>query len=122
MFSFENTLPDSWQTIESESDIREIILNSNQKPQIIFKHSPSCSISSMAKYEMEHVDESVFEAADVNYVDVVGSRPLSQLIANTLDIRHESPQLIYVKDGEVKWHGSHSQVNGKVIKELIKTF
>ena len=122
MFSFENTLPESWQEIEAEGDVKNILQSSNEKPQIIFKHSPSCSISAMAKYEMESIDDSVFDTADVNYVDVIRNRPLSQLIAHQLDVRHESPQLIYIKDGEVKWHGSHSHVNGRVVNELIQSF
>ena len=43
-------------------------------------------------------------------VHVIESRAVSDLIAARLDVQHESPQAIVVRDGVSVWDGSHFQI------------
>lgn len=74
----------------------------------IYKHSTRCSVSLFAMKRLL----LVAPAADETwvYVDVVGQRPISMALAEALDVWHESPQLILLKDGKVLDHTSHSGV------------
>lgn len=43
-------------------------------------------------------------------VDVLSQRPLSQAIEAKFGVRHESPQVLIIEDGQVVWHASHRGV------------
>jgi bacillithiol system protein YtxJ len=108
-----------WQGISSEEEVSNVLLASNDKPQVIYKHSPSCAISYLALRDLETLPNEVQTKADYYMVDVVGQRPISNFITKTLAIRHESPQLFIIKDGEVVWNGSHHQVKADAVSELL---
>ena len=61
------------------------------------------------------------EQLDRYMVDVLHSRDISQMIAENLKIRHESPQAFMVRNGEVIWHASHGEVNKvNVLRAYLK--
>ena len=81
---------------------------------VIFKYSPACSISyfvekSFDKWFSNLPDETKLVAVKIN---VIESRSLSQEVSVKFNIRHESPQAIWLSEnGEVKWQASHSRIN-----------
>ncbi len=85
---------------------------------VLYKHSPTCSLSSMALDEItafstQHPHLPVF------VVDVLAQRLLSNEIESTLGIRHESPQAFVFRDGAVVWHGSHRRVQRGTLAEQV---
>ena len=109
----------NWNIIETEKDLENIWQRSEERPQLIYKHSTICSFSSMAKNELAAKSEEIQEKADINYLGVIESRPLSKKVASDLGVRHESPQAIVVKDGKAVWDASHGGVRGKsILKQL----
>lgn len=56
----------------------------------------------------------------VYWVDVIGSRPLSRVIASRLGIDHESPQAILLRSGTPVWHDSHSGVTAGAIARALR--
>lgn len=76
---------------------------------VLYKHSPFCGLSSRAA---RHVSEFGADHADipVYIVDVIRSRALSRQVESRLEVRHESPQAIVLRRGEVAWHASHSAI------------
>ena len=56
------------------------------------------------------------------YLDVIAQRPLSSALAEELNVRHESPQLIMIADGEVLAHGSHHQVTETTVENWREEF
>ncbi len=77
---------------------------------VIYKHSPLCGVSAMALREVrsfmeDHPDIPLYE------VDVVRDRALSRALEDRLGVRHESPQALVLRAGEVVWHGSHRAVS-----------
>lgn len=73
---------------------------------ILFKHSTTCPISTQAHDEFMKYAESE-EAKPWAMVIVQTARPVSNEIAERFGIKHESPQVLYVKNGAVAWHASH---------------
>jgi bacillithiol system protein YtxJ len=55
-------------------------------------------------------------------VDVIGQRSLSQRIAGDLEVHHESPQLILVKNGKAVAQVSHDSVTADTVALWEKTF
>ena len=119
MFGFASHIPDQWNIPENSSDLEDLMADSEKRIQFIFKHSTRCAISSMAKRSLLRLDTSVFQNADLHYVDVIANRRLSNEIAVDLSVMHHSPQLIAVHKAKVIWQGSHSEVRKESIEELI---
>ncbi|NNF05741.1 MAG: bacillithiol system redox-active protein YtxJ [Candidatus Eisenbacteria bacterium] len=85
---------------------------------VIFKHSNRCSISSNAhrevsKYLKDHPESEIF------LIDVVAQRPLSNAVADHLGVRHESPQILLLKNGSVAWHISHFDITAKALQNEL---
>ena len=53
------------------------------------------------------------------FVKVRETRPVSDEIAEELDVRHESPQIFLVKDRKQIWNTSHSQITEDSIREAL---
>ncbi len=91
-----------FETKEQWADLIEL---SNKQPIYIFKHSSRCGISSMV---LSRFEKQVKERKETYfYLHIQGFRSLSNWLAEELGIRHESPQLIIVKEGKVLAHDSH---------------
>lgn len=95
----------NWNSLASANEFNALIERSYQRPQVIFKHSYRCGTSSMAKNRLEKAEAGT--EADFYLLDVIGSRPLSLQVADSLGIWHESPQVIVVKNGKAVYDESH---------------
>lgn len=85
---------------------------------LVFKHSGLCGISTSAWREIAHL-ERLAPSLPILLLDVVEQRALARSVAAALDVRHESPQVILVRDGTVIWHGSHFAVTtAAVLRQL----
>ncbi|MDZ7657917.1 bacillithiol system redox-active protein YtxJ [Fodinibius sp.] len=109
-----------WEMISDPSQVDPIIEASNEKPQLIYKHSHRCSVCFVAKGDLEMGADDIKEHADMHFVNVVRSRDASNEIASELDVRHESPQAILVDNSEVVWHGSHGSIDTDTILKKIR--
>jgi bacillithiol system protein YtxJ len=84
---------------------------------ILFKHSTTCPISAQA-----HDEFMKYTKGDVKpwaLVIVQTARPVSAEIADRFGVKHESPQVLYVKDGKVIWHTSHWNITESNLKKEI---
>lgn len=108
-----------WKSIKSESDLQDILLKSETKPQVIFKDSLSCGISAHAKDRLEDGSHLFDGKADFNYLDLLRYRSISNLIATTLKVTHQSPQIIVVKNRQPVYHSSHYSIDPeKIVSNL----
>ena len=97
-----------WSVLASEEQLIALLEKSFNNPQVIFKHSTRCSVSSMIKTRLE---KSAAPAhIDFHYLDLLAYRPLSNKIAETLHVYHESPQVLLLKNGECIFDESHIAV------------
>lgn len=82
-------------------------------PVLVFKHSPTCGISAQAYDEIRAMLEKPLHVSAA-YVVLVGEhRDLSRAIATRTNVRHESPQVLLLAGGKVKWHASHFRVTAE---------
>ena len=99
--------------IDNKETLDRLITDSKTKPIVIFKHSNACGISSAAYREMEKLE------GQVNLLEVQSARDVSRELADMTGIRHETPQVIVLKDGKAVWNASHFDVKaGAVLKAL----
>ena len=91
--------------LQKKEQWSEILALSHKKPVFIFKHSSRCGISSMV---LSRFEKQIKELGDsYYYVHIQNDRDLSNWIAEELQVRHESPQLIVLKDAELMANDSH---------------
>lgn len=105
-----------WLALKSVEQIEKIIDSSQSKPNIIFKHSTTCPISSIAKLRLDdHWD--IPEDVDLYYLDLLKYRNISNQIAEQFDTVHESPQILVIKDGRCVYDVSHMDINVQEVKD-----
>ena len=100
--------------IDDHSALQNLLTNSTKKPVIVFKHSNACSISARAYREMEKVD-------DVNILEVQSAREVSRELANMTGVRHETPQVIVLRNGKAVWNASHFDVTATSVMKAVES-
>jgi bacillithiol system protein YtxJ len=73
----------------------------------------------MAKSRMDKGWSFNESEADLYYLDLLSYRPISNLISVKFGVKHESPQMIVIKDGKVLFHESHSGINPALLKAVV---
>ena len=100
----------NWIPLQRVHDVESIIERSGQVPCLILKHSTTCPISSLAKHRLEKQWDFPDGALETYYLDLLRYRDISNLIAQTFDVRHESPQVLLIKDGVCVHDASHLDI------------
>lgn len=105
-----------WLVLDSEQQLEQIAKSSEDKPNIIFKHSTTCPISSMAKMRLDdHWDLN--QDVDLYYLDLLKYRNISNKIAEKFEVVHESPQILVIKKGHCVYDVSHMDINVQEVKD-----
>lgn len=104
----------NWHPINTSAQLATIKAASFTTPQVIFKHSTTCSISKMALSRFERATTP--ENVDFHYLDLLNYRTISSEIAEFFQVHHESPQVLLLKNGECIYDESHY---GIMMDELI---
>lgn len=107
----------NWTPLETTEQVEEIIVRSQTTPQVIFKHSTRCSISSVAKNRLEKAEAP--PGIDFHYLDLLSYRPISNAIAERFGIYHESPQILLIKDGRCVYNESHMGIDMEELREQL---
>jgi len=110
----------SWQVFNSPNHWSELLAASEEQPQVLFKHSTRCSISSMVLNRFE--SSALFQNKELPcwYLDLIAYRDLSNLIAQQTGVQHESPQCIVLKNGRVLYAESHGSIDAKMISLTLQ--
>ena len=99
----------NWIPLTDDAGLEDIKKRSLEKPQVIFKHSTRCSISTMAKNRLERSDAP--ETLDFNFLDLIRHRDISGKIADDFGVEHESPQILLIKNGNCIYDESHTGIS-----------
>ncbi|MFY0672815.1 MAG: bacillithiol system redox-active protein YtxJ [Bacteroidia bacterium] len=109
-----------WQDLNSTDQIDGLIEESKNKPVAIFKHSIRCGISHHVKDRIESDYDIKPNELSFYYLDLITNRPVSNRVADVLNVPHQSPQLILLKDGDVVYDASHHMINLNHIRTHLR--
>jgi len=109
-----------WIPLTSMEQLAGIKEKSTMKAQVIFKHSTTCGISRMVINRFNEDYDILSGDLDLYYLDLHSFRPLSNKVEELFQVRHESPQLLVVKNGEVVAHESHSGISQIDLKKYVR--
>lgn len=100
-----------WKNLESPSQWEELLLESESRPVLVFKHSTRCSISSMA---LDRINRSWVAGTEKEfsawYLDLLNHREISNKIAAESGVEHQSPQLLLFRNGRCIKAESHQAI------------
>ena len=106
-----------WIPLQRPEQLDTIIADSHSRPQVIFKHSTRCSVSSMVLNRLERDDQP--SSMDFYLLDLLSYRSISNDIAERFHVHHESPQIIIIKNGEAIFDESHLAIQMDEIASYI---
>jgi bacillithiol system protein YtxJ len=111
----------NWNYLEKHEQLQQLAMESNEQYVLIFKHSTTCSTSRMSLDRLQR-NWNADEMKEVKpyFLDLLSYREISNAIAATFGIHHESPQVIVIKNGKPVFNCSHFEIDYKQIKKAVK--
>lgn len=107
----------NWTTLSSIAQLDE--LAASGKAFAVLKHSTRCSVSSMAKRNLEFDFDTAPAESTIYYLDLIALREISNYIAENWQVVHESPQILVLQGKECLYHASHQDIELKAFLPLI---
>lgn len=103
--------PEVWQKVLKES---------KEKPVILFKHSNSCPVSSDAHDRVKKLERQGAISESMYILIVQNAREISDRVEEDLGVKHETPQVLIIRDKEAEYHASHDDIEAdELTNEII---
>ena len=99
--------------VSDEASLDEWFATSRERPVILFLHDPGCPISGRAYRQMSTIN------GEIPLVDVRRNHALSRAIEARTGIRHESPQVIVLDQGQPIWSASHYAITADAVEDAL---
>jgi bacillithiol system protein YtxJ len=97
-----------WKILKDEAGLQLLKEKSELRPQVIYKHSNRCFISSIVRTKLEK--STAPGEMDFHFLDLISYRSLSNQIAADFNISHESPQVLVIKNSVCVYDASHDNI------------
>lgn len=111
----------NWISLKELNQLDEILLESQQRPVLIFKHSTRCNISRATFDRLERKwDVSEMGVVKRYFLDLISSREISNQIAERFHVEHHSPQILVISNGKSILDLSHYEIDYDHIKAVFK--
>lgn len=120
-FSSDMDMNEKWSVPETKEEL-EKLFESNSGLHLIYKHSNACMTCIFTKKRVEELMNNDEKLDSFQFIEVRMSRDLSNFVSDQSGIKHESPQVVLLQDGEVKWHASQSAIEVDAILGAMKKF
>ena len=97
--------------------IDRVVQQSHTAPVLVFLHDRGCPISRYAWQQMQQLPEAV--RCDIWLVDVTRAHAVSRAIEARTGVRHESPQVLLLRDGAPVWDASHFDITADAVAGAV---
>lgn len=104
--------------IKTSEEWLEILEQSREQPLLILKFSMTCVSSISALKEFKALNTALPKYLVIVQIE----RDVSNAIARDLGVKHESPQLLILKEGKAIWQATHYKVKRSLLAEAINTY
>ena len=112
------------EELNSIQELERVLDESRERPVLLFKHSLTCSISTRALNELQTYLSNRDPRICYKLITVQTARSVSDEAALRLNLEHETPQAILVRDGRELWNASHYDITAaaldRAIRELVR--
>ena len=114
-------MPENLVELQSIEEFNQALQESFKRPVLLFKHSLTCPISSRAFYELQAFLKKADSSIGFRLIKIQNAYQVSNEVASRLQLRHQSPQAILVRDGREVWNASHSDITKSSLEEAIRS-
>ncbi|HCU99566.1 MAG: bacillithiol system redox-active protein YtxJ [Dehalococcoidia bacterium] len=104
-----------FENLTELADLDHLFERSREQDVVLFLHDYWCPISSRAYEEMALVE------GEIALIDVATGRDLTQTIATRTGVKHESPQVLILRDAQARWVASHGSITQQAVGEAMAT-
>lgn len=104
--------------LASTQDADRMIQASYERPVYLLKHSVACPVS--ARGHRSFVTMAETAEVDTYIVIVQYARAVSTYLAEALGVRHETPQALLLKDGEVLSVANHYDIHPDALRQAAQ--
>lgn len=109
-----------WTLLSEYEELDSIFISSFERPQLIFKHSTRCGISTIVLRNFENEWDDSSHEGSLHFLDILAHREISDAIAERTAVRHQSPQILIVFRGNCLYDASHHSISASRIYEKMK--
>jgi bacillithiol system protein YtxJ len=107
--------------VKGLDELDRLIVESQTRPLLLFKHSYTCGTSLEALDELvAHLNDAPARDAQYAMVTVQTHRDVSNAVSARFGVRHETPQALLVRNGQVVWSATHFSVTARAVEAAIK--
>ena len=110
----------NWNFLEQVDQVKELEKESDEKTILIFKHSTRCSTSRMVLDRLERNWKKEGLNAKPYFLDLLSYREISNTVEENFNVRHESPQVLIIRNGKSVFNCSHFNIDWDVIKNAVQ--
>jgi len=107
---FTSSINEDWIKLTDIEQLNEIIQESETMPVIIYKHSTRCGLSTRAENNLDQGWDQLKPRVKFYYLDLIQYRDVSSAIAEKFGVRHQSPQILIIKNGRSVYDVSHYDI------------
>lgn len=107
------------ENITSLPELDYVLRESSGRPVVIFKHSTRCGVSAHAFQAYRDWVATRERGPMFTFIEVPGSRSVSDALAHRTGVRHQTPQAMVVRDGSVTWWASHWDISDEALNRAL---
>ena len=111
-----------WHVLSNLEQLDELVEISKTRPVAIFKHSTRCGISRAVLKLFEKNYNLTEKEMNLNFLDLLQYREVSNEVASRFGVQHESPQLLIIINGEVVHVSSHHAIEAGHSNKIVSEF
>ncbi len=100
--------------VRSPEELESLFARSQEGPVVLFKHDTACPISAAAYREMSRLPD------EVPLIDVERGKEIASEVEARTGVRHESPQVIVLRDGRAVWDASHFDITTNAVAQAVR--
>jgi bacillithiol system protein YtxJ len=108
----------NWIELKNIEQLEEIKKNSFELPVLIFKHSTRCGVSKASLRMFENSWNFENKIAPY-FLDLLNYREISNAIAETFGVTHQSPQILLIRNGECVYNASHESIDASDLTDFV---
>lgn len=106
--------------LTSEEELDAAFAEADERTVVLFKHSLICPTSRRAFETFQSfVEGQPDDAASFKLIEIQRQRNLSREVEERTKVKHESPQALVLRGGEVTWHDSHLAITEEALGDAL---
>ncbi len=108
-----------WIHLSESEQLIGLIAESDSIPVVIYKHSSRCGLSFMTENKLEEDWDVLQPKVRLYFLDLIRYREVSTAVAERFNVRHQSPQILIIKNGKCVYNISHHEISvDAILKNL----